>query len=104
MRNRRSLIELVSYTITHNRLRFHLSMISDRAMREFCVNGPATFFQSLASSNAETQNLHYDLQLAVNQLPVHDDCNRFAFVDVIAINVEQILIQDNQVGLFTNLD
>jgi len=40
----------------------------------------------------------------MNKFSVHDDCSRFGFVDVIAINVEQILIQNNQVGLFTNLD
>jgi hypothetical protein len=40
----------------------------------------------------------------VNQFSVHDDGHWFGFVDVIAINIEQILIQNNQVGLFANLD
>ena len=50
------------------------------------------------------ENSSNDLQLAVNQFSVHDHSNRFGLVDVIAVNVKQVLIQNNQVGLFANLD
>lgn len=44
------------------------------------------------------------LQLAVHQFSIQDRRNRFYFVDLVATHFEQVLVQDNQVGLFANLD
>jgi len=40
----------------------------------------------------------------VHQFSIEDRRNRFYFVDLVATHFEQVLVQDNQVGLFANLD
>jgi len=44
------------------------------------------------------------LQLAVHEFSVHDHRNRSGFVDVIATHLEQVLVQDDQVGLLAHFD